>query len=82
MATLNDIKMAMGRLEGNARKQIKALQKGIENSLPKIPIGPGPTTRLRKAVRRLRRELIARLDALDRSLIKLAAQQRRGRGKR
>jgi hypothetical protein len=82
MATLNDIKKTLSRLEGNVRTQIKAAQKGAENSLPHIPIGPGPIMRLRKAVRRVRRELTLRLDQLDRALAKLAAQQRKGRGKR
>jgi len=77
MATLNDIKRRVRSLEGNVRKQLKVLQKGAEQGMPRIPIGPGPVLRLRRAVAKVRRELNARLMQLDRSLAKVQAGQRK-----
>jgi hypothetical protein len=75
MATINDIKRSLRRLEGNARRQIKALQKGVENALPpRLPIGPGPLRAALKAVRKVRREVTSNLAQVERALLKQLAR--------
>lgn len=68
MATLNDLKNNLQRLEGSARKQVSALMKAAERSLKNPPIGPGPRRQLLKAVKKLRTELNRNLMKLERSL--------------
>jgi hypothetical protein len=79
MTTFNDIKRRFNQLERNARKQIKVLQKGVEQGLPpRIPIGPGPIGAMLKALRKLRREVNKNLGQVERSLQRALLRARKG----
>jgi hypothetical protein len=77
MATAKKFSSFVRRMEGNARQQIKALQKGVEQGIIKIPIGPGPIGKLLKGVRKLRREVNGQLAKIERALLKAQADARK-----